>query len=111
MVGKWRTFNQSGKEPMAPTADASSISTEATSTHTARLQPILDLQRRAFLREGPPTAAKRHDRVDRLILLLTQHADAFAEAMNADFGNRPAAASLIADVAGVLPDLLMTRKR
>jgi coniferyl-aldehyde dehydrogenase len=74
-------------------------------------QSILEAQRRDYLGAGPPSAAVRRDRVDRLILLLTENADNFAQALNSDFGNRPTPASLLSDVAGPLPDLLMARKR
>jgi coniferyl-aldehyde dehydrogenase len=75
------------------------------------MKSILELQRADFLREGPPSAAVRRDRVDRLILLLTENIEVFAEALNADFGTRPIPASLLSDGAGVLSDVLLTRKR
>jgi coniferyl-aldehyde dehydrogenase len=83
----------------------------ATDEKSTGLQSILDAQRRDFLREGPPSAAVRRERLDRLILLLTENAELFAEKLNQDFGNRPVPASLLSDGAGVMPDLLLTRKR
>ena len=77
---------------------------------TRDLVAILEAQRRAHMKEGPPSATVRRDRLDRLILLLTENADALADALHADFGNRPASASLLADVAGILRDILLTRK-
>jgi coniferyl-aldehyde dehydrogenase len=75
------------------------------------LRSILDSQRRAFLREGPPSAAVRRERIDKLILLLTENADVFADALNKDFGTRPLPASLLSDFAGILPDVLLARKQ
>uniref|UniRef100_UPI0038B54419 aldehyde dehydrogenase family protein n=1 Tax=[Mycobacterium] vasticus TaxID=2875777 RepID=UPI0038B54419 len=71
---------------------------------------MLDTQRRAFRDSGFPSAAIRQDRIDRLILLLTEGADAFSVALNADFGNRPHTVNLMSEVAGILPDLTATRR-
>jgi coniferyl-aldehyde dehydrogenase len=77
----------------------------------AELHAILECQRRDFVDKGPPSFAVRRERLDRLILLLTANAQVLADAIHADFGNRPAEASLFTDIAGILPDLLMTRNR
>jgi coniferyl-aldehyde dehydrogenase len=74
------------------------------------LEALLAAQRTAFRREGPPPAQVRRNRIDRLILLLTANAHAFSDALNADFGNRPAVVSLASDIAGILPDLTYTRR-
>src|SRR6185312_1719276 len=71
---------------------------------------LLDAQRSDFLQAGPPSAAVRRDRIDRLILLLTENADEFSTALNADFGNRPHAVNLLSVVAGIMPDLTATRR-
>jgi coniferyl-aldehyde dehydrogenase len=88
-----------------------SVEDSASQPDSFNLRSILELQREDFLREGPPSAATRRERLDRLILLLTENAESFAEALNADFGNRPIPASLLSDVAGIMPDLLSTRKQ
>jgi coniferyl-aldehyde dehydrogenase len=49
----------------------------------------LRIQRGAFLRDGPPTAAVRQNRIDRLAALTFENADALGDAMRQDFGNRP----------------------
>ncbi len=77
---------------------------------TASLNALLDAQRSDFLKAGFPSAATRRDRIDRLILLLTESADELSVALNADFGNRPHAVNLISEVAGILPDLTSTRR-
>jgi len=70
-----------------------------------RMREILSDQRTAFLREGPPSAAVRRDRIDRLSLAVLEHADELAEALMADFGNRPLAHSISSDILGSLPDI------
>jgi len=72
---------------------------------------LFQAQRRAFLREGPPSAGVRRARIDRLIALLAENADALAAAMDADFGGRPEHISMSTDLAGILPDILLTRAR
>ncbi len=74
------------------------------------LRALLDAQRSDFLKAGEPSAALRRDRIDRLILLLTEGADEFSAALNADFGNRPHPINLMSEVVGILPDLLATRR-
>lgn len=75
------------------------------------LRRLLDEQRAAFVAEGPPSVRMRRDRIDRLISLMVDNADALAEAIAADFGSRPRTTSLVSDVLGILPDLELTRRR
>ncbi len=75
-----------------------------------RLKALLDAQRSDFLKAGPASAEVRRDRIDRLILLLTENADEFSAALNADFGNRPHTVNLLSEIAGILPDLTATRR-
>ncbi|MGO9151862.1 aldehyde dehydrogenase family protein [Mycobacterium sp.] len=82
----------------------------ATDGQSATLNAMLNAQRSDFLKAGSPSVALRRDRIDRLILLLTEGADEFSTALNADFGNRPHAINLVSEVAGILPDLLATRR-
>jgi coniferyl-aldehyde dehydrogenase len=88
------------------------ISTEAAEAVglDTRLRALLNAQRSDFLASESPSLAKRRDRLDRLILLLTENADAFSEALSADFGNRPHVMNLMNEVAGILPDLILTRR-
>lgn len=74
-----------------------------------KMREILDAQRAAFLREGPPSAAVRRNRIDRLWLAVLEHADEIAEALMADFGNRPLATSISSEVLGSLPDVELVR--
>jgi len=80
-------------------------------THVDRneLERILALQRAAFLQEGSASAEVRRDRIDRMSLAILTHADELSEAMNLDFGQRPAALSKAFEVAGWLADAKVMR--
>ena len=52
------------------------------------MRAILDKQRAAYLKDGPPSAEVRIDRIDRCIALLVDHQDEIADALNKDFGSR-----------------------
>jgi coniferyl-aldehyde dehydrogenase len=78
---------------------------------SASLSSLLLAQRTAHLAAGPPSLAERRDRLDRLVLMLTAHADELAEALNADFGNRPRVVNLLSEIGGILPDIAATRSR
>jgi coniferyl-aldehyde dehydrogenase len=75
------------------------------------LRARLDAQRSDHLGKGAPSVEVRRDRIDRLILLLTENARAYSEALNADFGNRPELVNMLSDVAGILPDMVTARKK
>ncbi|MBM7413298.1 MULTISPECIES: aldehyde dehydrogenase family protein [Nocardiaceae] len=68
----------------------------------ADLRPLFDAQRSAHLREGPPSIEVRKDRLNRLLAAVLGASDDLAEAMSADFGHRPLAFSLSADVVGAV---------
>ncbi|MEV7389675.1 aldehyde dehydrogenase family protein [Streptomyces sp. NPDC091215] len=61
---------------------------------------LLDVQRAAFLAEGPPALDVRLDRIDRLLACVLEHAEELCAALDADFGSRPLAASLVSDIVG-----------
>jgi coniferyl-aldehyde dehydrogenase len=82
-----------------------------TERSTTELRALYDAQRRAFLAEGPPSARVRRNRLDRLVSLMADNADAIATAVDADFGSRPRAATLMNDVLGILPDIELNRAR
>ena len=75
----------------------------------AEMLTLLNRQREAFRRDGPPALSVRQNRIDRLLALLLDNTDAFAEAMNADFGTRSRSASLFTEVVGVIPVIEHTR--
>lgn len=62
------------------------------------MRDILERQRAAFLRDGPPPAAARRDALLRLKRLLTDHQDEIASAVSGDFGHRSWHETLLADV-------------
>lgn len=70
---------------------------------------MLDRQRQSFLADGPPTAAVRCNRIDRLMALLLDNSDAFIEAMAADYGTRSKAASLFTEIIGITSVVEHTR--
>lgn len=55
---------------------------------TSDAQRLLELQRAAHRRDGPPNARVRIDRLDRLDDMVRKRSEAFADATSADFGNR-----------------------
>jgi coniferyl-aldehyde dehydrogenase len=69
------------------------------------LKQILEAQRQSFFREGPPSAAVRRNRIDRLTLVVLDHATELADALNEDFGNRPIPATFTSDILGALGDV------
>ncbi|HEV7422656.1 MAG TPA: coniferyl aldehyde dehydrogenase [Mycobacterium sp.] len=75
----------------------------------AELRAILDRQRQAFVAAGPPGAAERRNRIDRLLALVLDNTDAFVDAMAADFGTRSRAASLFTEVVGITSVIEHTR--
>jgi coniferyl-aldehyde dehydrogenase len=75
----------------------------------AGLRALFDAQRAAFLREGPPSAEVRRNRLDRLLAAVLGAADDIAEALDADFGHRPVTFSLFVDVAGGIGNIQHVR--
>jgi coniferyl-aldehyde dehydrogenase len=73
------------------------------------MHAILDRQRQAFVAEGPPSVAVRRNRIDRLLALVLDNADAFVDAMAADFGTRPKAGSLFTEILGMISVIEHTR--
>lgn len=75
------------------------------------MQALLAKQKAAHLRDGPASAEKRIERLDRCILLLVEHRKAIEEALNADFGARSPTATAFTDVAGSIGPLKHARER
>jgi coniferyl-aldehyde dehydrogenase len=73
------------------------------------IRSLLDAQRRAFIAAGAVSAATRKARLQRVIDMLVEHADALCECMHEDFGNRPAVFSLANDILGSLGSLKHAR--
>lgn len=75
----------------------------------ARMQAVLDIQRRAQMRKGPPTAAVRRDRLTRCIELVLTHKDDFLDAIVSDFGARSRDMTLLTDIAAGIGPLKHAR--
>jgi coniferyl-aldehyde dehydrogenase len=80
-----------------------------TAPPAANIRALLDAQQAAFRAEGAVPAVTRRARLQRVIDLLVQHADALVAAMGEDFGGRPAVFSLMNDIAGALTSLKFAR--
>ncbi|MDF3312139.1 aldehyde dehydrogenase family protein [Rhodococcus sp. T2V] len=74
------------------------------------LERLLGAQRSAFLEEGPPSLEVRLNRIDRLVTGILEVAGDLADALDADFGSRPRAASMITDGLGLLPGIAHVRE-
>jgi coniferyl-aldehyde dehydrogenase len=70
-----------------------------------RLARMLEKQCSAQSAGGAPDAATRSGRIDRIIALLVDNADAFAAALSADFGHRSRDVSLFADIGATIGTL------
>jgi coniferyl-aldehyde dehydrogenase len=70
---------------------------------------ILASQRKAFLSAGPPSAAMRRDRIDRLLAMVLEHTDDFVEATATDYGSRSKSAALFAEIYGMIAVIEHTR--
>lgn len=75
-----------------------------------RMQSILEKQKSAVLREGPPTAERRIEWLDRSIDLVCTHREALKDAMCADFGHRSKDQSDFSDILSSI-DTLKYAKR
>jgi len=76
----------------------------------AAMMDILDRQKAAHLRDGPPSAETRIEWIDRCIGLLIDHAAEIQDALNADFGNRAKEATMLTDVSGSIGPLKFARE-
>jgi coniferyl-aldehyde dehydrogenase len=69
------------------------------------MNDVLARQKKAHLKDGPPSAEKRVEWIDRAIGLLVGHKDAITEALREDFGHRSVHTSLFTDVSGSIGPL------
>src|SRR5271166_4288798 len=67
-------------------------------------------QQQAFRTEGPPSAAERRNRIDRLVAMLFDNSDALTDAMSADYGSRSPTASVMTEIMGIGSTIEYTRK-
>lgn len=92
------------------TSNAAAIQPDGRAVAATDMRALLGEQRRAFLEAGPPSAATRIDRIDRVIDLIVSNADALVDALVSDYGHRSRAQSTLSDVVGPLPAIKHTRK-
>ena len=69
------------------------------------MNDVLNLQKKKFIKDGPPSIDLRVDRLNRLTSMLVENRYAFTEALSSDFGSRSQNASLMTDVYTVLPEI------
>ncbi len=63
------------------------------------MHDVLNRQRAAFMAELPVAVAVRKDRLTRAAAMITDHADAFCDALSEDFGHRSREQSMLTDIA------------
>jgi coniferyl-aldehyde dehydrogenase len=91
-------------------SNSAAIQTNGRADAATGMRTVLDEQRRAFLESGPPSAAIRIDRIDRIVDLIVSNADELVDALVSDYGHRSRAQSMMSDVVGPLPSIKHTRK-
>jgi len=84
---------------------------DQTNSEFERLQSLLEQQRRAFLADPYPSAAGRVQWLDALHRLLASNQQAIIEAISADFGNRSADETRLAEIMPSLHGIDYARRR
>ncbi len=70
-----------------------------TQAQIERMHALLETQRKAGIKNGPPSYETRIERLDRLIGLLVDHKDEICETLSKDFGHRNSLQSILGDIA------------
>ncbi len=83
---------------------------ELPETPEDEIRRLVELQKKAHIADGPMSAERRIDLIDRTIALLVENGDAMVAALMADFGNRSPEGSLATDVGGTLGALKHAKK-
>lgn len=84
---------------------------DQTNSEFERLQSLLEQQRRAFQADPYPSAADRVQWLDALHRLLASNQQAIIEAISADFGNRSADETRLAEIMPSLHGIDFARRR
>jgi coniferyl-aldehyde dehydrogenase len=71
---------------------------------------LLQIQRAAHRRDGPPNARTRIERLERLDEMVRKRGDAFAEAISSDFGNRSRFETALLETSVLLSAIRHARK-
>ena len=69
------------------------------------MNEVLNLQKKKFINDGPPSIELRIDRLNRLKSMLIENRYELTDALSSDFGSRSKNASLLSDVYTVLPEI------
>lgn len=69
------------------------------------MNDVLNLQKKKFIKDGPPSIELRVDRLNRLKAMLVENRYGLTEALSSDFGSRSKNASLLSDIYTVLPEI------
>ena len=83
---------------------------ELPETSEEEIRRIIEVQKKAHIKEGPMSAERRIDLIDRTIALLVENSERMVEALMADFGNRSPEGTLATDVGGTIGALKHSRK-
>ncbi|MFT3725540.1 MAG: coniferyl aldehyde dehydrogenase [Hyphomonadaceae bacterium] len=78
--------------------------------HVSDAERLLELQRAAHRRDSWPNAKVRIDRIERLNAMVRERANAFAEAIATDFGNRSRFETALMETAVLLSSIRHARK-
>jgi coniferyl-aldehyde dehydrogenase len=87
-----------------------SVLRPGSSSAAAELGATLERQRQAFLAAGPPSLDERRADLARLKAAIRDRAEAIAEIISADFGNRSRHESLLAEIFTALADIRHTAR-
>lgn len=90
--------------------DATRTATAAADPAITEVERLLAVQKAAHLADMNPSLATRVDRLKRLERLIGENAQAFADAISDDFGNRPKIVTIMAEVTAVTAAARRARK-
>ncbi len=79
-------------------------------TPEEEIRRIIELQKRTHIQEGPMSAERRIDLINRTIHMMVDYQDKMVDALMADFGSRSPEGSLATDVGGTIGALKYARK-
>ena len=75
------------------------------------MENILEVQKKAFLNEGPPSLEKRTDLLKRCVALIETHQEKIIKALNQDFQNRSIDEIKISEIDQTVRNILFTIKK
>ena len=75
------------------------------------MKNILEIQKKAFLKEGPPSLEKRTDLLKRCVALIETHQEKIVKALNQDFQNRSVDEIKISEIDQTIRNILFTIKK